>query len=430
MSHELEGVQVRNKSHSVAGRRFLLYAIAQGLSVLGSQVVAFVLGIYVVQQNDGTKFWTMIRFSGYVAAALAGFGVARFLDKRNLGVMLLLSNAVALSVSLVLLGAVVTGCLTPFLLVGTNFAAGVCNGIVQPSFSALIPRMVDKQHVDRAQGASFSIMAVANVSAPGLGAALFAVGGVGATLVFDVFSCLAPIVAAIALRLTNVGRPLKSTSQPVQDVSSLPQDRHVRNLVALFVMLNLVLGTRQVLRAPQVLQSTHGTPEIYSVVQMATGFGTVLGGLVLARWGTGSGGSKQLGVVAISMGVGGQMLSAVDAPWAWVVGAAAISFLWPYLGCIVLHTIVASTAPDQRSRNISLAYAAQAIALPIAVLVGGLAADGLQEAIWVRSLFGPGPAGVRAVLVVTGLVAAFLGLYWLVRGTSNPGSSPGTQARR
>lgn len=380
--------------------------------------MAFVLSIYVVQQDDGTKSWTMILFSGYAAAAIAGFGIARFLDKRNLGVMLLLSNAVALTVSLVLLGAVIQGWLTPFLLVGTNFVAGLCNGIVQPSFSALIPRLVDKKYVDRAQGASFAIMAVANVSAPGLGAALFTVGGVGATLVFDVFSCLAPIVAATGLGLTKVGRPLQSTSNPVQSGNSLRNDRHLSNLITLFVLLNLALGTRQVLRAPQVLQSSSGNPEIYSIVQMAAGIGTVLGGLVLARWGAGKRGSKQLGLVALSMGIGGQMLSAIDAPWAWVLGATAISFLWPYLGSIVLHTIVASTPPDQRARTISFTYAAQATALPIAVLVGGFAADGLQEVIWIRSFFGPGPAGVRAVLVVTGGVSAFLGLFWLVRWTS------------
>lgn len=127
---------MRKRCGRAVGKRFLFYACAQGLSVLGSQVVAFVLGIYVVQQSDGTRLWTLILFSGYTAAALAGFGIARFLDKRNLGVMLLVSNAVAFCVSLVLVGAVALGLLTPYLLVGTNFVAGLCNGIVQPSVAS------------------------------------------------------------------------------------------------------------------------------------------------------------------------------------------------------------------------------------------------------------------------------------------------------
>lgn len=58
--------------------------------------------------------------------------------------------------------------------------------------------------------------------------------------------------------------------------------------------------------------------------------------------------------------------------------------------------------------------------MPIAVLVGGFAADGLQDVSWVRSFFGPGPAGVRAVLVVAGLAAALLGVLWLVRRSKHP----------
>lgn len=404
---------MRKRTHGILNRQFLICALAQGLSILGSQVVAFVLGIYVVQQGDGTKYWTMILFSGYVAAAIAGFGIARSLDRRNLGVVLFASNVLALVVSLVLLVAVMQGFLSPYLLVGTNFVAGLCNGIVQPSFSALIPRMVPEQHVDRAQGAAFAIMAAANVSAPGVGAVFYQAGGVSAAFVFDVCSCISPIVAVVSLRLVKIGRPLASAAVGSRPGGRLPRNRHVTNMLTLFVLLNLLLGTRQVLRAPQVLNSVSGSPEIYSVVQMATGIGTVMGGLVLAKRGAGTGSSRQLGFIAICMGAGGQMLSAVDAPWAWVLGAAVISFLWPYLGSMVLHTIVATTAPDQRARTISFAYAAQATALPVAVLVGGFAADALQGSIWVQSLFGAGPAGTRAVLVITGATAVVFGLVWL-----------------
>jgi predicted MFS family arabinose efflux permease len=283
----------------------------------------------------------------------------------------------------------------------------ICATFFGPGSQALLPEIVDREQLDRANGlfeSSESIVAIAGSAAAGI--LVVAIGavpslGIDAACYLVAALCIAWIGATAASRtpaepsegfLREVGaglRYLRRTLGLLQlTVSSL-----VTNFLWSIVLTFLVV---------YVVVALHGSPLVYGALEALLAAGWGIGGLLVGRFAL----TRFTGRFALLGGAveGAAVLGMVLEPRVPVAAAAILAVgLWQgVLNVAALSTVQAGVPPALQGRYLALDNALSYAAIPLSQVLGGvlILTSGL-------------PATFLAVGV--GSLAATLGLLPLAR---------------
>jgi MFS family permease len=193
---------------------------------------------------------------------LVGVGLAQF------AVALALAFATALPVILALVAAL---------------AAGVA--FTSPTFSALTPSMVGREHLARASGIIQSSVTIGMLGGPALGGLLVGAFGTRIPLLIDAVTYLAVPLAGLLIRTRRGGArpvavPVDSGAGPVWTIW---RDPYVRPVVLLFALVVAALTAGDVVEVFLVLGTLHATPAVYGVIGALWMAGMLIGSALTAR---------------------------------------------------------------------------------------------------------------------------------------------------
>jgi len=179
---------------------FAWLCAAQIISLTGSQLTSFGLGVFVYQRTASTTAyaWTVlcIVVPGIVASPFAGMLVDRSVRGALLG-----GHAAAGLCSAMLALLVRFDALRLQLVLPVVALASICNAVHAPALSAAIPRLVPRGLLARANGVLELGLSVGSVAAPAAAAAILAAGGIWYILVIDAITFLLAVAIVFFVRV-------------------------------------------------------------------------------------------------------------------------------------------------------------------------------------------------------------------------------------
>lgn len=395
-------------------RRFVLIWLAELVSLVGSALTGFVLGVWVFQRTgSATEFaLTMLcaTLPGILAAPVAGVVADRY-DRRR--VLVAADSFAALATALVAL-MIWLDALAVWQVYLAAVVGSVCATVHLITYQALTPLLIPERHLGRANGLMQAAWA-AQIAAPLIAGALLVAVGLGGVLLLDLASFAVAVSAVLLIRLpASATRPSGDTRPPPLRQDLLYGFAHLRAspallaLVAVFAGHNLLFGVAGVLVQPLIL--SFSSPATLGALMFAGGAGLFAGSLVMGVWG---GPKRKMTGIALFTLLGGLALIAhTPSPSALLIAVAAPAFLFtlPVVHGCVMALLQARTEPESLGRVMAAARVAGQSMMPVAYLSAAPIAEWLDgSALALSGLVGAGPGrGIALVLLVAGLLMVAL----------------------
>lgn len=267
---------------------FLLIWFGQMVSVLGSALSRFALGIWIYEQTQSvTLFVLMALFDaipGIIAAPFAGVLVDRWNRRR----VMILSDAMAALATLTVALAIVMGNLQIWHIYLAIAVSSVCGALQWPAYAASITLLVPKQNLGRANGMVQVADGIARIGAPVLAVMLATQVPLQGILFIDLATFLVALSTLLIVRVPDSSPP--ALAEPQQSLfreatfgwTYLRKQQGLLALLLFCAMTDFMLQIVQVLLPPLVL--TFASTAALSTVLSVGGTGALIGGVVMSVW--------------------------------------------------------------------------------------------------------------------------------------------------
>lgn len=410
-------------------RAFLVLWAGQFVSLVGSALTSFALGVWVFQETDSVTglgvVYLLVFLPGILVAPFTGALVDRW-DRRR---PLLLSACGGIVVTLTIASLHGAGMLRPWHIYVTTAVTSVLTALQLPAFAATVSLLVARTQLGRANGLVLFAQAVSQIVGPLAGGFLIAAAGVRGVLLID---CVTFTVALLCLLSLRIPRPEATAAGSAGSGTLLGETRHswryiaqrpgLLHLLLFYALLNFAVGFVDVLITPLVL--SFADTEALGTVLAVGGIGMVAGSALMSAWG---GPRRRVhGVLGFSLGLGVALcVGALRANLA-LIGAAAFVFLFSsaVINASSRSIWQAKVEADLQGRVIALENMVATAPLPLAYLCAGPLTDHVFQPLMspggsladsMGGLIGSGPGrGMALLLLLCGLaVVATTALAWL-----------------
>lgn len=375
------------EAHKVQGMRaFLTIWLGQSVSLLGSGLTSFALGVWVYQRTGSVTKFALIAFfgslPGLVLAPIAGALVDRW-DRRR---TLILSDCLAAVMSVVLLVLLwdeSRNLLQMWHIYLLTAIASVANSLQWPAFAAATTLLVPRQQYGRASGLSQTALAVAQIVSPILGALMLQWVQMRGILLIDLGTFVIAVITLLLVRFREPERtPAAGGFRSLLQESTvgwtyLRERPGLLALLLLFASTNFYLGMLQALLSPLVL--SFASPASLGTVLSVAGVGMLAGSLMMSAWG---GPKRRINGIFAGLLAQGVILSLCG--WqASVLPVAAAAFVFMFAAPIVNSCSQAiwqaKVPPGLQGRVFSVRRMVAWSSLPVAYFLAGPLADRVFE---------------------------------------------------
>ncbi len=423
--------EIRGGTPAVTGfRAFLVVWVGQLVSLIGSGLTRFALGVWVYQETGSVTLFALIavfaRLPGLLLAPLAGALVDRW-DRRR--TMLGADSGAGLA-TVALAALLWTGSLETWHVYVFAAAGSLFEAFQWPAYIASSTLLVPKRHLGRVGGMTQFGRAAAGTLAPApAGLLLAAVGMTG--VIFADFGTF--LFAAVTLLLVRIPRPKTSAESEEAGRSIWRQafygwtfirDRPgLLGLLVYFALINLVLGVAVVLFTPLVL--SFASAAVLGLVMSVANAGLLAGSLAMTVHG---GPARKIHGVLGSGLVGALGLAVAGLrPDPYLVGGALFVALFaaPVINACSQAIWQAKVPPDVQGRVFAVRRLIAQFTAPVGYLLAGplvdrvfdplLAADGALAGSVGRVLGVGQGRGIGLLFIVLAVLTALCSLWGYLR---------------
>jgi len=417
------------QDHSVSGfRTFAIILAGQFVSLIGSGMAGFALGVWVFETTRSATQFSLMSFCGAIPAIIVAPVAGVLVDRWDRRWAMILPDFVAGLSTVAILLLVLVDALAVWHLYIVVAINATFSGFQQPAFAASVPLLVPKRHLGRAAGISQATAAGPQIITPFLAGALLAIIALKGILIVDLVTMSFAIATLLVVRIprppvTDAGGRGGGAffKEAIYGWTYLRERAGLMAMLILFAGINFALGMMQVLLTPLVLSISPDDPDLarqqLGVVLSVAALGFAVGSIMMGVWG---GPRKRvrgilgfLIVQAVLLFLGGVR------PSVTLIATAAFIYMFVapvIMGCsqVIWQTKV---APDVMGRVFAFRRVVALSSLPLAYLIAGPLADYVFEP-WlavdgtlagtVGAIIGVGPG--RGI----GLLYIFLGLIMLL----------------
>ncbi len=397
---------------------FLLIWFGQLISLIGSELTGFALGVWVYQHTGSvTQFALISLFTalpGIVFSPIAGALVDRW-DRRW---AMILSDAGSGLCTLGMALLLWAGKLVPWHIYIAMGVSSTFSAFQWPAYNAAVTLLVPKKHFGRASGMTQFGQAAAQIIAPVTAGTLMGVIGVWGIMLIDVATFLFAVATLLPIHVPRPkvsaageesrGNLLREAAYGWRYITARPG---LLGLLLLFVANNFSISVAQVLFTPLVL--SFGTAVTLGTVMSIAGVGFLSGGLLMSVWG---GPRRRIAGIYVSSLMSALALMAAGLPPSLVVlttAAFIVFFCLALINSCSQAIWMSKTEPDVQGRVFATRRMIAWSSIPIAYLLAGPLADKVFEPLMaangaladsVGHLIGVGPGrGVALLYIVLGL---------------------------
>lgn len=410
---------------------FILIWVGQFVSMTGSYMTSFALGIWAWERTGSAQALTLVGVFTYAPLIIMTPLAGMLVDRWNRKWVMMLSDLGAVLSSLVVFILYSSGDLEIWHIYATTAFASAFQAFQWPAYSASVTLMLDKKYYSRASGFISMVESASNIIGPALAGALIGTMGIQGILLIDLITFF---IAIITLLIVVVPQPkIKKECLSFrlfwQDLTFgfhyIFQRPGLLGLQLIFFGANFMTVIGWAVVNPMVLARTGGDAQILGFVQSFAAAGGLVGAVFLMIWG----GPKNLvrGILIgwILNGILGRFLMGVtQAPWLWMISVFLLAFFMPTINGSNQAIWQRKVPPEQQGRVFAVRRFIAQITIPISMGLSGWLADYAfepgfaTEQAWgsriFGSLVGTGPgAGFSLMIAMSGVLVALVGFVGL-----------------
>lgn len=412
---------------------FAALCLGQMVSLFGSHLTSFVLGIWVYQQTKSATNFALISFFASIPELIFAPLAGAMADRSDRRWLMIFGNLGAALATFTLILFATSGRMVIWLVYVVVALNSAFQAVQYPALSASTPLLVPSRHLSRANGALEFGNALAFIVAPVTAA--FCLASIGFSGVF----LLNVITFAFAIAVLLISRiPFPLISSGAAKASGLLRQagegwRYIKErpeflgLIILFAAINFAFGTVQVLLPPLILGFASSLA--LGTVMSCAGSGSLGGSLLIMLLGAPKRKVRAMLLLAFTQGL--VLFLGVWRLNLPLIGAATFLFSVCAISNFVISQTIWQTEIPQEIQGRAFAIRRLIVwsTLPVAYLVAGPLADKVFEpmlastgllATSVGSMIGTGPGrGIAFLFVVMGgvmvtvvCIASHYGPFW------------------
>ena len=384
MSHHYPSNLVSSEITMPTMRNFLLVWFGQVISITGSGLSDFALGLWVFSQAGSvTQFAFFFLFRSLpviLFSPLAGI-VA---DRYNRRIVMLISDAGSALVTISIAILIVSG---QFEIGYAYFAAimiAFFGAFQQPAYLAAICQLAPQNQLSRANGLVQAGQAIADILAPLLAGILLVSIKLEGILLVDFLSFLSAVVTLLAARFPAIpvdpAVPTKAEpiwSQSFAGWSYIVKHPSLLALMGYFAVFSFLTAMVNPLIPPLIL--AFSTPQILGGILSAAGIGLLLGSLILTAWGSSKRLTTKMLVFGGILGCGLVVMGLRQNIWLIGAGAFCAHFSFPFVNGLGLVLWQKTVQSELQGRIFATRKMVMALVQPLGLLSAGLLADRIFE---------------------------------------------------
>lgn len=305
-------------------RVFLTVWFGQTVSVVGSGVAAFALGVWVYQKTGSvTQFALILVLTSAPMVFLVPFAGA-LVDRWDRRRTMIAANLVSAAGVLALFALVATDRMAIWHIYLATALTAAATAFHWPAYAAASTLLVPKRHFARAAGLTEFSRAASVVLSPLLASVLLFAAGLRGVLVIDCASFLCAAACLVGIRIPSPEpQPRQSLMADVRfGWRYLAERPGLGRLLAQFSAMNLLCSFVPVLVIPLVLAATSEQYLGLTVTLGAVGF--LVGGVIMSIWGGPPHRARAIVLCGLAQGVG--MLLAGLRPWPVLIAIGLFCF--------------------------------------------------------------------------------------------------------
>ena len=401
----------------------------QLISVVGSGMTRFGLGVWVLAETGDTSAYTTLIFFAVFPAGLGALFTGPFIDRWDRRKLFIGANLAASLGILAMAILYFTDSLTLWHLYAAMSINGIASAFISPAMQSSTRLLVPKERLTRASGLSQLLRPMEAILAPSL--AGFIVGAFGLEMVF-IIDVITFIVNIFILSMVHIPRPAQTAERSAKmkfwtELSAgfkyIQERPAFLTLISLFTLTMFLLpGMAYSLITPLVL--SFESEKILGLILSAYGVGAIVGGVFLASQ---SGNRRRMNSILtalVAAGLAVILMGFWENPW--TIGAGVFMTGFSFVFVTGLNQVIwqVKSAPEMQGRLFALmgtlAVGGQSLGIlcagPLASKIfqpmlepGGTLADSVGRLIGV----GAG-RGMAFMFILLGLVVLGLALVsWL-----------------
>jgi MFS transporter, DHA3 family, macrolide efflux protein len=381
-------------------RTFFIIWIGQLVSLVGSQLTAFALGVWVYDETRSVLWLALTQVAFSAPQVLFSPWAGVLADRWNRRTVMIISD-VGAGLAVLTTGILyLTGQLQPWMVLPINFWMAAFIALMWPAYTASITLLVPKEQYGRANGFVQLGEALTQVAGPALAGALYVTIRLGNMALIDFVTYL--IAATLMILFVRIPNPPR-TEHEGQAKKSVLQEMGFgweyiqarKGLLALliyFFTLNFLGGIISPLFTPLILDNWEA--DVLGYLSTIMGVGMLVGTLVMSAWG---GGNRKVNTL-LSAGLLGALIVVlmgirISIPLLAVCGFVFM-FTLPLMNASSQAIWQAKVAPEVQGRIFALrrtiAWSSQIVApLLAAPLADYVFKPGMAEGRALAAVFGP-----------------------------------------
>ena len=398
---------------------FLVIWAGQLVSIVGSGLTGFALGVYVYQETGSVTQLSLILLANNLPSLLLAPIAGVLVDRWDRRWVMILSDTGAGVATLGIFLLLLSGNLH----IWHIYLAGALNSVFSifqgPAFMASTTLLVPQQHYGRTAGLTQLGYAIGQILSPALAGFLILTIEIQGVILIDFITYLFAISTLIIIRIppppadpsSEIGE--KSIFRDaIFGLSYLRARSGLLSLLLLFAFVNFTLGLFSALFTPLIL--SFSTADVLGTILSVSGIGMLIGSVVMSTWG---GSKKKIHGLLGSIFLAGMVLifSGVRAN-PWIIGGSVFLFMFfvPIANSSSQAIWQVKVAPDVQGRVFATRRMMASIATPLAYILAGPLADSVFEPLLleggtlaetVGKLIGVGPGrGIGMIFILIGLL--------------------------
>ena len=397
-------------------RNYRLFFIGQAISLVGTWMQQVAQSWLVLVLTHDPLWLGVVAAAQFVPVMFFGLFAGVFADSLPKRQTLLATQAIKMSLSVILAILAVTGLASIPLLILLALVIGTVNSIDMPVRQAFAVEMVGRAEIGNAVALNSAMFNGARIIGPAVAGLTIGAFGVPMAFAIDAVSFLAVIIGLARMRESEL-HPATRIARPASVgvvMTQLREGLHYVRVTPIVLVAMLVLGLVStvgmnftVIMPAYASDALHSDASGYGFLMAASGVGSLVAALWLAFGGSAK--PRRIGYGALTLGLGEIALGASGVFPVSMLIMVAVGFGGILMAATANTTIQLAVPDELRGRVMSVYTTIFAGSTPI----GGPVMGGLASAF-----------GIAFSLAVGGVLAAMVGVGSLVwmrrRGLDKP----------
>ncbi len=320
-------------------RNFRLYLTGQVVSQAGTWMQTVAMGWLVLKVTGSGGMLGLVSAAQFTPTLLFGAFAGTLADRHSRWHMLQITQVLAATIATALGVMVATDTISVWSLFALAAAFGTVNAFDMPIRSSFVYELVGPDDITSAVGIGSTANNIARIFGPAVAGVLIAAFGLAVPFLVNGVSFLGISIALLLMRRSEFmpKAPVKRDKGQIREgVKVVWADPRLRTPMLMTVVIGMLAYENQIALPLFARFTFHREATGYGVLSSMMGIGSVIGGLLIARFGRAT--HRRLGFAATFLGA--TMLLAAFMPTFWTM---AIALLFVGSGSVAFITMNSAT---------------------------------------------------------------------------------------